>query len=87
MKGNVDAELVLHTMIQYPNYHKAVIISGDGDFYCLVEYLVSKNKLQNLVIPNKYKYSSLLRVFKPHIEFLNGLQHTIQKTPLKGEFL
>jgi uncharacterized LabA/DUF88 family protein len=36
VKGNVDAELVLHTMIEYDNYSKAIIISGDGDFFCLV---------------------------------------------------
>ena len=34
IKGNVDAELVLHSMIQYKNYDKAVIVSGDGDFHC-----------------------------------------------------
>src|SRR3990167_8103550 len=34
VKGNVDAELVLHAMIEYVNYEKAVIISGDGDFHC-----------------------------------------------------
>ena len=28
-KGNVDAELVLHTMIEYPNYDKVIIITGD----------------------------------------------------------
>ena len=43
VKGNVDADLVLHAMIEYPNYKQAVVVSGDGDFYCLVEHLVSKN--------------------------------------------
>src|SRR3989338_8104540 len=52
VKGNVDAELVLHTMIQFKYFNKAIIISGDGDFYCLVEYLVSKNKLLLLLAPN-----------------------------------
>ncbi|MEK7727796.1 MAG: NYN domain-containing protein [candidate division KSB1 bacterium] len=33
VKGNVDAELVLQAMIDYPNYKKAVIVTGDGDFY------------------------------------------------------
>ncbi len=33
VKGNVDAELVLHTMIEYANYKAAVIVSGDGDFH------------------------------------------------------
>lgn len=38
VKGNCDAELVLHAMIQLNNFDKAVIASGDGDFYCLIEY-------------------------------------------------
>lgn len=38
VKGNVDAELVLQVMHEYQNYNKAVIVSGDGDFYCLVKY-------------------------------------------------
>src|SRR3990167_7404430 len=38
IKGNVDAELVLHAMIQYKEYDKAIIVSGDGDFRCLVEH-------------------------------------------------
>src|SRR3990167_308051 len=60
-KGNVDAELVPHTMIEQDNYAKAVIVSGDGDFYCLVDYLISKGKLAKLLIPNKNLYSALLK--------------------------
>lgn len=70
VKGNVDAELVLHTMIEYPNYGKAIIVSGDGDFRCLVEYLVENNKFYRLVIPNKKKYSSLLLPFKKYMLFV-----------------
>jgi|SRR3989338_5355696 len=33
IKGNVDAELVLHTMIEWNNFDEAVIVTGDGDFY------------------------------------------------------
>jgi uncharacterized LabA/DUF88 family protein len=33
IKGNCDAELVLQTMIDYQNYTKAIIVSGDGDFF------------------------------------------------------
>ena len=61
-KGNVDAELVLHTMIELNIFDKAVIISGDGDFYCLIEYLESKKKLLKVIVPN-HRYSSLLRKF------------------------
>jgi len=76
-KGNVDAELVLHSMINYENYDQAVIISGDGDFYCLVEYLLENNKLKRLVIPNKKRYSSLLRKFFPNISFLSGTENKL----------
>lgn len=65
-KGNVDAELVLHTMIQYPSYDKAIIVSGDGDFHCLAEYLETKGKLAKIIVPNK-KYSYLLRRFRRYI--------------------
>lgn len=66
VKGNVDAELVLHTMVQYGNYDKAIIVSGDGDFFCLVEYLESKKKLLHIMTPNKH-YS---RLFKKYSSFI-----------------
>lgn len=77
-KGNVDAELVLHAMIEFPNFDKAVIVTSDGDFYCLVDYFIKKNKLLKLIIPNRYKYSSLLRKFMLNIVFMNNLQRKLE---------
>ncbi len=74
VKGNVDAELVLHTMIEWNNYDKAVIVTGDGDFHCLIEYLKQKGKLERLLIPNQYKHSVLLKKFGPDIIFMNSLR-------------
>lgn len=80
IKGNVDAELVLHAMIQFKNYSRAVIVSGDGDFYCLVEYLEGKGKLLKILTPTK-QYSGLLRRFNQgnyivRIDLLrNSLEH------------
>jgi uncharacterized LabA/DUF88 family protein len=62
IKGNVDAELVLHTMIEYRNYDKAIIVSGDGDFHCLIEFLEGKRKLLKILAPTRH-YSSLLREY------------------------
>jgi uncharacterized LabA/DUF88 family protein len=76
-KGNVDAELVLHTMIEYPNYDKAVIVSGDGDFFCLLDHLKKHDKLLRLIVPNQSRYSSLLRKFGPYIVFLNQLENKL----------
>lgn len=78
VKGNIDAELVLHAMIELPNYEKAIIVTGDGDFYCLVEYLLRQKKLQKLIIPNQNKYSSLLRKFNNDIVFMNNLKDKLE---------
>lgn len=60
-KGNVDADLVLKAMMEIPNYQQAVIVSGDGDYYSLVEYLASPRKLKAVIAPNRTFCSSLLR--------------------------
>ena len=78
IKGNVDAELVLHAMIEYQNYDKAIIVSGDGDFHCLVEYLANQNKLEKVIVPNE-KYSSLLRKFSMHIVNVSLFKEKVKK--------
>lgn len=77
-KGNVDAELVLHTVDMIKQYQKAIIVTGDGDFHCLVEYLIKKKKLYKLLIPNQYSYSSLLREFKKYISFISLLKGKLE---------
>lgn len=62
-KGNCDAELVLQTMIEANNYNKAILVTGDGDFHCLVQYLIQEKKLGKLLIPNQKQYSALLKKF------------------------
>lgn len=91
-KGNVDAELVLHTMIEFENFSQAIIVSGDGDFYCLVQYLLKHEKLKVVLVPNYYKYSALLKRFaRKDIAFMNQLMEKIgcerkyKKGPRKDE--
>ncbi|MFA5127959.1 MAG: NYN domain-containing protein [Patescibacteria group bacterium] len=78
IKGNVDAELVLHTMIEFPNYEQALIVSGDGDFHCLLEYLNDKEKLSKVVVPN-FRYSSLLRKFSKYIVNIQLFKTKLEK--------
>ena len=83
-KGNVDAELVLHcAAIEFKNYDKAVIVSGDGDFHCLLEYLENKKKLQAVIIPNRYSESSLLRKFQDYKVVLNREENNLKFEPTK----
>lgn len=73
VKGNIDADLVLHAMKELPNYSKAIIVSGDGDFFGLIEYLIEKKKLLHIMTPN-WQYSSLLKQFEPYIIRLDQLK-------------
>ncbi len=78
-KGNCDAELVLQAMIEYNNYDKAIIASGDGDFYCLIKYLGDNKKLETVLVPNIRKYSALLKKFaKKDIAFMNDLRNKLE---------
>ena len=93
-KGNCDAELVLQAMIEYKNYNKAVIVSGDGDFQCLAKYLHEQDKLGILLVPNQKKYSALLKfdIFKPHLRFVSDLRTKLEyvikkKNPRKDKTL
>lgn len=79
MKGNVDAELVLYSAaIEYSNYDKAIIVSGDGDFACLIKFLKEKDKLEKVITPTK-KYSKLLKPYSNYILPLNLIKKQISK--------
>ncbi len=78
VKGNVDAELVLHAAaIEFSNYDKAIIITGDGDFACLMDFLKDKNKLKKIITPTE-KYSQLLSPFKDFIVKAEQIRHAIE---------
>jgi len=63
IKGDIDAELVMYAMKEIDNFDYAVIVSGDGDFYCLIEYLEELQKLKAILLPNQKSSSSLLEKF------------------------
>ena len=61
IKGNVDVNLTLQSLIDIDDYDKAVIITSDGDYACLVEYLHDKGKLECLIACSRGGCSYLLR--------------------------
>ncbi len=66
-KGNIDADLVLWAMKELNNYSRAVIVSGDGDFYSLVEYLEAEGKLLKILAPTGH-YSGLYNAYDQYID-------------------
>ena len=81
IKGNCDAELVLKNVDDYhlKNFENCILISNDGDFGCLVEYLINKNVLHTIVSPNKNKCSILLRNKTNKILYLNDVYKKFSK--------
>jgi uncharacterized LabA/DUF88 family protein len=78
-KGNVDAELVLQAMIDLDKYEKAVIVTSDGDFACLVRYLYEKGRLERVLSPNRKGCSALLkRAAREKIDFLEDARKKIE---------
>ncbi len=78
VKGNVDIELAIKVFLEYDNFQKAVIVSGDGDFYSLIKHLKKNNKLLRILTPNR-RYSSLLKEFNMYITDINLLREKLEK--------
>lgn len=77
VKGNIDAELVLYAMKELPKYNQAIIVSGDGDFYCLAEYLEAKKRLKAIMAPN-WQYSTLLKPYEKYVIRLDQLRAKLE---------
>ncbi len=78
-KGNIDADLVLNTMKEFNNYDKAIIITSDGDFYSLVDYLTGENKLKLVLSPYYKTCSCLLKKYsRGKIEYLNNIRKKLE---------
>lgn len=76
VKGNVDAELVMHASLMIDEYYGAVLVTGDGDFLCLVEELIRRSKLLRILTPNDQTFSQL---YKPHLSYILPLTKVREK--------
>jgi uncharacterized LabA/DUF88 family protein len=78
-KWNVDAELVLQSMIDIQEYKWAIIVSGDGDFACLVNHLYKASKLRSLIVPNEKRFSQFLKQSaREKIDGMQNLRHKLE---------
>ncbi len=77
VKGNCDAELVLKAVSDFytKNTNSFVLITGDGDFGCLVEFLQENKVLDRVLAPDEKKCSFLIRNKNCEITFLNDHYH------------
>jgi len=82
VKGNIDVDLTLQAMVDYPKYDKAIIVTSDGDFHSLVKYLYENKKLYFVMSPCRDACSALLKkAAKEKIVFMDNLRNKLEYRP------
>ena len=64
-KGNVDSDIIFNIMKRLYTkeaFDKIVLVSGDGDYKMLIDFLVEENKLEKILFPNQKRSSSLYKM-------------------------
>ena len=76
-KGNVDSDIIFYVMKKIylkEDFEKIVLVSGDGDYKMLVDFLIEEGKFAMLLFPNKKFASSLYKKIKSdHKTFLEDV--------------
>jgi len=84
IKGNIDAELTLQIKIDFDVFDKCIIVSGDGDFYCWIKYLIGNNKLKTIISPRRESCSkSIKKIVSGNVVFLNDKSNAFIKKFMK----
>jgi len=81
-KGNVDADIIFTVMkkiYKKEPFDKIVLISGDGDYKMLVDFLIKENKFKKILFPNKKFASSLYKkITRVYFDYLVNIKHLIK---------
>ena len=63
-KGNVDSDILFNAMkrlYQKEKFDKILLVSGDGDYKMLVDFLIKEGRFEKILFPNKRYASSLYK--------------------------
>ena len=63
-KGNVDTDIVFHIMkklYQKEPFNKIVLVSGDGDYKLMVDFLIEEDRFEKVLFPDQKRASSLYK--------------------------
>ncbi|MFZ2555595.1 MAG: NYN domain-containing protein [Minisyncoccia bacterium] len=63
-KGNVDSDIIFSAMrrlYKEKDFEKIVLVSGDGDYKQLVDFLIEEGRFEKILFPNRKFASSLYK--------------------------
>lgn len=83
VKWNCDAELVVQAVTNRYEWDKnsVVLVTGDGDFACLVDFFVARKTKVVILAPHRSYCSFLLKKRNIPIVFLQEIAQKIIKNP------
>jgi uncharacterized LabA/DUF88 family protein len=65
-KGNVDADivfLIMKKLYQKEDFDRVILVSGDGDYKRMVDFLIEEKRFKKILFPNKKFASSLYKSY------------------------
>jgi len=81
-KGNVDSDIIFSVMKKlYRKYDfdKIILVSGDGDYKMLVDFLIKESRFKKILFPNKQFASSLYKkITRVYFDYLLNVKHKIE---------
>jgi len=89
-KGNVDSDIIFHIMkkmYKKEDFNKIILVSGDGDYKLLVDFLIEEKKFEKILFPNRKFASSLYKELgSKYFDYLEneGIKHKIGLQKEKG---
>ena len=63
-KGNVDSDIIFHVMKKLykgEDFQRVFLVSGDGDYKMLVDFLIEEKRFGKVLFPNRQFASSLYK--------------------------
>ncbi len=81
-KGNVDSDIIFNIMkkiYKKEDFDKIVLVSGDGDYSMLIDFLIEEEKFLKILFPNKKFASSLYKkITRKFFDYLSNIKHKIE---------
>jgi len=84
-KGNVDSDIIFYVMkklYKKEDFHRIVLVSGDGDYKMLVDFLIEEKRFEKILFPNMQFASSLYKKLgSQYFDYLesSGVQNKIAR--------
>ncbi len=81
-KGNVDSDIIFNIMkkmYKKEEFDKILLVSGDGDYKMLVDFLIEEDRFQKILFPNRRFASSLYKkITRVYFDYLDNIKHRIE---------